>query len=84
MQNIFIVTISVDYSNAREVCELIEAQTFGSFSNLRNVLNSELILEDEDVNQPQFFSLTDFMDECNDQYIDLESVFISYVKIDNV
>jgi hypothetical protein len=84
MENIFIVTISVDYSNARKVCELIEAQTFGSFSDLRNVLELKLGVNDSDENQPKFFSLTDFMDECNDQYLDLESVFISYVKVENL
>lgn len=84
MKNIFVVTISVDYDNPRKVCELIEAQTFGSFNDLRNVLNSELGVEKNDENQPQFFSLTDFMDECNYQYLDLESVFISYVKVENL
>ena len=84
IENVFVVIVSVDYNNARKVCELIEAQTFGSFNDLRNVLNSELGVEKNDENQPQFFSLTDFMDECNDQYLDLESVFISYVKIENL
>ena len=84
MKNTFIVTISVDYHNAKKVCEAIESQTFGSFNDLRNVLNSELGVEKNDENQPQFFSLTGFMDECNDQYLDLESVFISYVKVENL
>jgi hypothetical protein len=84
MKNIFIVTISVDYSNARKVCETIENQKYDSLNDLRNRLELHLGVNDSDKNQPQFFSLTDFMDECNDQYLDLESVFISYVKIENL
>ena len=78
-----IVTISVDYSNARQVCNLIENQIFESYGSLRKYLNEKLMVDEEDENQPQFFSLSAFMEECNDQVFDFEGTFISYVKIEN-
>ena len=81
MKETVIVVISVDYSNARKVCEQLENQQFASTTELREVLNLELETDEEDKNQPQFFSLSDFMDECNDQYINLENSFISYVNL---
>lgn len=84
MKNISIITISVDYNNAIKVCEDIESQSFKSFEDLRNYLDLHLGVNDNDENQPQFFSLTDFMNECNEQHLDLKSMFISYVKIENL
>ena len=79
-----IVSISVDYSNARQVCNQIENQVFKSFTELRGYLNNNLISDEEVENKPQFFSLTDFMEECNDQYFDFEGTFISYVKVESL
>ena len=76
-----IVAISVDYSNARQVCNLIENQVFESYGSLRKYLNEKLLVDEEDENQPQFFSLTDFMEECNDQLFNFEGTFISYVTV---
>ena len=76
-----IVAISVDYSNARQVCNLIENQVFGSYGSLIKYLNEKLLVDEEDENQPQFFSLSDFMEECNDQLFNFEGTFISYVTV---
>ena len=76
-----VVAISVDYTNARKVCNRIENEVFETYNDLRNVLNSELEVEENDVNQPQFFTMTDFMEECNDQLFDFEGTFISYVNL---
>ena len=76
-----IVAISVDYSNARQVCNLIENQVFESYGSLRKYLYEKLLVDEEDENQPQFFSLSDFMEECNDQLFNFEGTFISYVKV---
>ena len=78
-----IVAISVDYSNARQVCNLIENQVFESYGSLRKYLNEKLSVDEEVENQPQFFSLSDFMEECNNQLFDFEGTFISYVKVEN-
>ena len=76
-----IVAISVDYSNARQVCNLIENQVFESYGSLRKYLNEKLLVDEDDEEQPQFFSLDDFMEECNDQLFNFEGTFISYVKV---
>lgn len=78
-----IVAISIDYSNARQVCNLIENQVFENYGSLRKYLNEKLQVYKEDENQPQFFSLSDFMEECNDQLFNFEGTFISYVKVGN-
>ena len=77
------VAIPTDYTNARDVCNLIENQEYKSMVALRNQLDTELGVdyEDEETDKPVFFSLTDFMEECNDQYLNMEKYFISYVKI---
>lgn len=76
-----IVVIPLGYSNARKVCNLIENEVFETDSDLRNVLNSELEVNEDDDNQPQFFDLSDFMEECNDQLFNFEGSFISYVNL---
>ena len=76
-----IVAISTTYLNAREVCNLIENQVFESYQDLRNYLTIHLEIDEDDEEQPQFFSLDDFMEECNDQLFNFEGTFISYVKI---
>ena len=70
------------YNNARKVCELIQNQRYQSMSELGEQLNKELEVDNEsDDEQPSFYSLNDFMDECNDQFFNLENYFISYVQI---
>ena len=76
-----IVAISVDYSNARQVCNLIENQVFESYGSLRTYLDKELDINEDDDSQPQFFHISDFMEECNDQLFNFEGTFISYVTI---
>lgn len=76
-----IIAISTDYCDARKVCELIGNRTFKTLQELREEINNELPVHKEDINQPEFFSLSEFMDECNDQYFNLDNNFISYVKI---
>ena len=77
------VAIPTDYTNARVVCNNIENQECKSMVALRDQLDKDLGVdyEDEETDKPVFFSLTDFMEECNDQYLNMEKYFISYVKI---
>ena len=80
------VCIPVDpYHNARKVCELIQCNQYKSMVELRDQLDTELGVdyEDEETDKPVFFNLNDFMDECNDQYLNMEKYFISYVEIIN-
>lgn len=79
-----IVTISVSYFNSRKICDLIESQNFDSTQDLINYLDAHLQPKDEDEqNEDTFgiFSLTDFMEECNDQTFNIEEFFISYVTL---
>lgn len=77
-----IVVIPVHYNNARKVCNYIENKEFKSYTELREVLNFELGIANEGgKTEPQFFSLSDFMEECNDQLFDFEGSFISYCEI---
>jgi hypothetical protein len=80
---LLVVAIPVDYFISRRVCEFIENQEFNSQEILRDFLEKELGLsqEDQDANHPVFYTLSEFMDNCNDQYFDIEEYFISYVKI---
>lgn len=74
-----IVLISVDYNNARKVCELIQNQTYPTFSDLVTDLKEKL----GNVDEVTVLSISDFMDGVNDQELDvLTDYFISYVKID--
>ncbi len=77
------VAIPVDYTNARKTCELIQNQVYQSYLDLRNYLDKELEVdyEDEETEKPVFHNLNDFMDESNDQYLNLEGYFIGYVQI---
>ena len=76
-----IVLISVDYNNARKVCNLIENQKFDSREIARETINKELD-EDDAFDDVSIFRLSDFMEEVNDQYFDnLTEYFISYIQI---
>lgn len=79
------VVVPVAYHNARKICNLIEKQEYKSMADLRIQLDKDLDIDydDDETDKPTFFSLTDFMEECNDQYLNLENYFISYVKIIN-
>lgn len=75
------VVIPVDFHNARKVCENIQNNTYASSSELRDHLNKELEVDTKTEEHPMFFDLNCFMDECNDQYLNVENYFISYVEI---
>lgn len=74
-----IVLISVDFVNARKVCEAIQNQKFDSRESVRETIKEQL---GEDEGHVSIFRLTDFMDEVNDQCLDnLTEYFISYIQI---
>ncbi len=85
-----IVLIPVAFDNARKVCDLIENQKYNNTTELRDFLKKELVRkksEDEDEDeeteneQPLIYDLTDFMEEVNDQNLDvMTNYFISYVQ----
>jgi hypothetical protein len=79
--NTQIVLISVDHVNARKVCEQIENTTYPTLTALKDTLKEKL----DDVNEGVIvLTISQFMDEVNDQLLDnLSEYFISYVKIEH-
>ena len=81
-----VVLIPVAFDNARKVCENIQTNTYtaekqlGCCNLLRTELNKALDITDEVDECPMFFDMNDFMDECNDQLINMENYFLSYVN----
>ena len=72
----YIVLISVDFNNARKDCEYFQNQTFDELSIARTTI------EDRVGGHVSIYSLNDFMDEVNDQFLDnLSEYFISYIHI---
>lgn len=74
----YIVLISVDESNSRKVCEQIENNVYENLTALHKELAEKL----EDDRNYLVFSMSDFMDEVNDQILDnLTEYFMSYVNL---
>ena len=71
-----IVLIPVDNeSDGRKIAERIESQKYSSISEILEEFPEE---ERESI---IIHELTDFMDLCNNQELNLESVWVSYVNL---
>ena len=76
--NTQIVLVSVDHNNARKVCEQIENFVYPTLTTLKDTLTEKLGSN----NGFMVLTISQFMDEVNDQLLDnLSNYFISYVKI---
>lgn len=76
--NTQIVLVSVDHNNARKVCEQIENFVYPTLTALQDTLTEKLGSN----NGFMVLTISQFMDEVNDQLLDnLSNYFISYVKI---
>jgi hypothetical protein len=74
-----IVLISVDHNNARKVCEYLENMVYPTYNALFETLSDKLGSNEGFL----IFTISQFMDEVNDQILDnLSEYFISYVKIE--
>lgn len=78
-----IVLISVDYHNARKLCEYIEDQQIEDFENSVEFAEINQIQIEEKRELYITYPLTDFMDACNNEEINLNNWFISYVYCNN-
>lgn len=80
-----VVLIPVGYENSRKVCESIENQTFKTVIELNKKIEKELgasEFDDQENSAILFYDITDFMQEVNDQNLDvLSEYFITYVEI---
>ena len=71
-----IVLISVEWHNARKVCEFLENQT------IHRPLEDFTMIKDVPKEMCRVMTMTDFMDAVNDQELDnLSEYFISYVNL---
>ena len=76
--NAQIVLISVDHDNARKVCERLENMVYPTYGALHDKLVDELGGNEGFL----IFTISQFMDEVNDQILDdLSNYFMTYVKI---
>ena len=68
-----IILIPVENSNARKICERIEA----------TIVNEDVDNEINDLNDVEYdmYPISDFMDLSNNQDINLENYFITYIYI---
>lgn len=75
-----IVLISVTkFSDGRYIANNIENMSFESYAEIRaSIQKEEKIKEEGDV---KIYDLTDFMEDCNDQMIDLDEWWVAYVNI---
>lgn len=84
MENVRIVLIPVDYHDSRKLCELIQNQSYPSSTELMKEINSHMGEDADEFGQGVLiYSLDSFMDEVNDQILDvLTEYFMSYIKIE--
>lgn len=84
MENVRIVLIPVDYHASRKLCELIQNQSYSSITELMKEINSHMGEDADELGQGVLiYPLDSFMEDVNDQFIDvLTEYFISYIKIE--
>ena len=80
MKETVIVVLDADYFD-RSLAEELEDQSFKTSREL--VEQVERINPDCDVMRLEFYSLTEFMNMCNDDDINTFNSWISYVTIEN-
>lgn len=87
MYETMILTLDVEpFDDGRKVAEHMENEKFDSHAELLERLDSELGSYAEDRNEynVQLWSLTDFMDACNNEEINLVNIWIGYVHLKKV
>ena len=77
-----IVLIPVElYSNGRDIADFIRGKKFNKDSNVRITCGN--MGKDTDIGDVVLYDLSEFIDECNDERIDLTDFWLSYVYITN-
>lgn len=78
-----VVLIAVeDFSDGRKAAERIQEQTFSDYHELFESVceNGIPVIKKSDA-EVRVYRMTDFMDECNNQEIELEQFWVSYVYL---
>lgn len=84
MYETMILTIDVStFSDGRKLAEHLENQKYDSFGELTKAIDEELGDESDerDDYNIQIWTLTDFMDACNNEEIFLDDLWIGYVQL---
>lgn len=77
--NTVVILISVDdFTNGRKIAENIENMLFNTPDDILRKVREE---EDGFV---AIYPITDFMDACNNQEIELEGVWVSYARVNKL
>lgn len=78
-----VVLIAVDdFSNGRKAANIIQETTFKDYKELHNaVCKFGTPIHSKKDAEVMVYRMTDFMDECNDQQIELEQFWVSYVYL---
>lgn len=80
-----IVIVSSDFTNSREICDKIKGQTFKNATAVRVNLLEQLLLDEEEESRPSIliYNIEDFVDDVNDQHLDvLTEDFITTVFVE--
>lgn len=75
----YIVVVGIQVLAARRICERLENKVFNTIVEAQDYIK-DTYLESELIS---LVSISDFMDDCNNQEFNLEEYFIGYIKIKN-
>lgn len=78
----YIVLLAVDIFDRRQHAEFIENEEFKNIKEVYSLLQKDIDTELTD-GEVLIYKLTDFMDACNDQELELDLWWVSYVTIKN-
>lgn len=78
----YIVLLAVDVFERRQHAELLEAEKFENVKKIYELLQKDI---DDEITEEDvlIYELTDFIDACNNQELELELWWVTYVNIKN-
>lgn len=78
----YIVLLAVDVFERRQHAELLEAKKFENVKKIYELLQKDI---DDEITEEDvlIYELTDFIDACNNQELELELWWVTYVNIKN-
>lgn len=83
MNRVVIVLVSVDFENAKEICQQKNDLDFGTTKEIIEAFSKDLIRDEDfidDTTSIMAVSLDEFVSMCNSQSISIENYFISKVS----
>lgn len=74
----YIVVVGVQVTNSRRICERLENKVFNTLVEAQDYIKDNY---PDDRNLINLVGMSDFMDTCNNQELNLEEYFIGYIKV---